>query len=297
MSISNQEKANILSQALPYIQKYAGKVVVIKYGGNAMVSEELRSAVMQDIVLLSLIGVRVVLVHGGGPEISETLSAMHIESRFVNGLRYTDETVAKVVQGVLAGKINKDLVYEINLSGGKAIGICGLDGGLLTAKKVDSEEDLGFVGEITKVNTQAIYELLDMGYIPVIGAVAGDKKGNVYNINADNAAASIAAALCAENITFLTDIRGLLRDKEDESTFISHVNINDVPSLAVQGIISGGMVPKVEGCVQAIRHGVKRAFVIDGRVPHAILIELLTKEGLGTMFTSQRMGESDYDTK
>lgn len=288
MNISNAEKAKILSQALPYLQKYTGKVVVIKYGGNAMTSEDLKDTVMEDIVLLSLVGIQVVLVHGGGPEISQTLAAMNIPSRFVDGLRYTDQETMRVVQMVLAGGVNKDLVHRLTLCGGKAIGICGLDGGLLEAKPMDHDKDLGCVGDITKVNVDLLREQLDRGYIPVVASVAGDQQGNVYNINADLAAAEIAAALQAENISLMTDIRGLLVDREDESTLLSHVNINEVPSLISRGILSGGMIPKIQGCVAAIRKGVSRAFIIDGRVPHALLIEFFTQEGLGTMLSLNR---------
>lgn len=280
----NAQVANVLIQALPYIQKYFGKIIVIKYGGNAMQSDELKQAVMSDIVLLSLIGIKVVLVHGGGPEISAALKQHGIESRFVGGLRYTDEESAKVVQMVMAGKINKDLVSLITRSGGKAIGLCGLDGGLITAKKLEGEADLGYVGEITQINASVIMDQLAGGYIPVISTIGGDKDGNVYNINADTAAAAIAGGLKAENLILLTDVRGLLTDKDDERTLISQVNISDVPSLVLDGIISGGMIPKVESCVLAVRQEVKKAFIIDGRIPHSILIEMMTNQGIGTMF-------------
>ena len=289
--LNNQIKAEVLSQALPYIKKYFGKIVVIKYGGNAMIDEELKKAVMEDIVLLSLIGVKVVLVHGGGPEITAMLDKMGLKSRFVNGLRYTDEETAKVVQMVLSGKINKDLVNMLGCSGGKAVGLCGLDSNLIEAKKLRSDADLGYVGEITQVNSDVILSQLEQGYIPVIATVAGDKDGNVYNINADTAAAAIASQLGAENLTLMTDIRGLLRDKDDESTLIPEVHISDVPILVNDGIISGGMVPKIESCVQAIRRGVKRSVIIDGRISHSILVELLTDAGVGTMFTSIRVDE------
>lgn len=285
-NITNQMKAEILSQALPYIQNYFGKIVVIKYGGNAMTNPTLKQAVMDDVILLSLIGVKVVLVHGGGPEITETLDKMGIESRFVNGLRYTDRETAKVVQMVLAGKTNKDLVNLLCLSGGKAIGLCGLDCGLISAKKINSAEDLGFVGEITKINTDIILSQLEQGFIPVIATVGSDEEGNIYNINADTAAAKIASSLGAENLTLMTDTRGLLEDKADEETLISEVNISDVPTLIHRGIISEGMIPKIESCVDSIRQGVKKTFIIDGRIPHSILIELLTNEGIGTMFYS-----------
>ncbi|MCL2579125.1 MAG: acetylglutamate kinase [Oscillospiraceae bacterium] len=284
IDIDNKTVANVLIQALPYIQKYFGKVVVIKYGGNAMQSDELKQAVMSDVVLLSLIGIKVVLVHGGGPEISATLGQMNMESRFVNGLRYTDEETAKVVQMVLAGKTNKDLVGLLTRNGGKAIGLCGLDGGLITAKKMGGDVDLGYVGEITEVNASVIHDQLAGGYIPVISTVGGDSEGNVYNINADTAAAAVAGALKAETLILMTDVAGLLTDRSDESTLIHQVNISDVPALIRDGIISGGMIPKIESCVLAVRQEVKKAFIIDGRIPHSILIELMTNEGIGTMF-------------
>lgn len=289
MTLSNADKANVLVQALPYIQKYFGKVVVIKYGGNAMIDEELKQAVMDDIVLLSLIGIKVVLVHGGGPEITETLTSMGIESRFVNGLRYTDEETVKVVQMVLAGKTNKDLVYRLGRSGGKAVGICGLDGQMIRATKLDDE--LGYVGEIQRIDPEVILDQLNSGYIPVIATVGCDDEGNVYNINADTAAARIASELKAENLILMTDIRGLLKDKDDDSTLISQVSISDVPALIREGIISGGMIPKIDSCVESIRRGVRKAFIIDGRIPHSILIEMMTNEGIGTMFSTKRKSE------
>ena len=280
----NMAVADVLMQALPYIQKYFGKIVVVKYGGHAMQSDELKNAVMKDIVLLSLIGIKVVLVHGGGPEINATLSAMNIPTRFVDGLRYTDLETVDVVQMVMSGKINKGLVGLLTRSGGKAIGLSGMDGGLIQAKKMKSKVDLGYVGDVTAVNTEVIFDQLDKGYIPVISSVGGDSEGNPYNINADSAAAAIAGALKAENLILMTDVRGLLRDKNDESTLIPQVNISQVPALVNDGIISGGMIPKVESCVLAVRQEVKRAFIIDGRIPHSILIEMMTNEGIGTMF-------------
>lgn len=285
--ISNALKASVLIDALPYIQKYFGQVVVIKYGGNAMVDENLKQAVMDDLVLLSLIGVKVVLVHGGGPEITATMSAMGIESRFVGGLRYTDAETVKVVQMVLAGKTNKDLVYRLECSRGKAVGICGLDGRMIRAKKLEGEQDLGYVGEIVDVDTSVILHQLEGGYIPVIATLGCDEAGNVYNINADTAAARIASELGARNLILMTDTRGLLRDKDDEDTLIPYVHISEVPSLINQGIISGGMIPKIDSCVEAVRRGVRRAFIIDGRIPHSILIEMLTNEGIGTMFANR----------
>lgn len=284
MHIPNSEKAIVLAEALPYIQKYYNKIVVVKYGGNAMVNEELKAAVMSDIVLLSLIGIRVVLVHGGGPEITATLNAMGKESRFVKGLRYTDEETLQVVQMVLCGKTNKDLVSLLQQNGGQAMGMCGIDGKMLLCKKMQGEEDIGFVGDIVKVNPKPILDVLENGYIPVIGTVGVGEDGQAYNINADSAAACIAAELHAENMISMTDVRGLLRDKEDESTLISEVHVSDVPGLIRQGIVAGGMIPKVDCCVEAVRRGVKRAFIIDGRVKHSILVEMMTDEGIGTMF-------------
>ncbi|HIT08984.1 MAG TPA: acetylglutamate kinase [Candidatus Merdivicinus faecavium] len=283
-NISNFVKAQILNDALPYIQKYHNKIVVVKYGGNAMTSEELKNAVMSDMVLLSLVGIKTVLVHGGGPEISEMLKRVGIVSRFVGGLRYTDAETAEIVRMVLAGKINKALVSLLESHGGRALGLCGSDGGMLKVKKLEAEEDLGFVGEITGVNVAPITDALDKGYIPVIATVATDRDGQVYNINADTAAAQIAAALGAESLILMTDIRGLLRDKDDESTLIPEVQVSEVPSLIRQGIISGGMIPKIECCVEAVRRGVAKTFIIDGRIPHAILIEILSNEGVGTLF-------------
>lgn len=280
--LSNAQRAKVLIHALPYIQQYTNKIVVIKYGGNAMVSEILKEAVMRDIVLLSLIGIKVVLVHGGGPEISQTLSQMGIKSEFVNGLRVTDEQTAQVVQMVLAGKINKSLVGLINNIGGKAIGLCGMDAGMIKAKKLDPK--LGFVGKITTVNPQPIIDLLEKGYIPVVSTIGCDDKGNTYNINADTAAAAIAGVLKAQSLISMTDIEGILRDKDDAGSLISTINVSEAPQLIKEGIISGGMIPKVECCIEAIRRGVEKVFIIDGRIEHAILIEMLTDEGIGTMF-------------
>lgn len=281
-SMTNAQKAEVLISALPYIQKYYNKTVVVKYGGNAMINEDLKRAVMGDVVLLSLIGVRVVLVHGGGPEITEMLTKINKKTEFIDGLRVTDKETAEIVQMVLAGKINKNLVGLIQNLGGKAVGLSGIDGHMLKAKKLD--EKLGFVGEITDINTQPITDLLDRGYIPVISTVGYDSEDNVYNINADTAAARIAAALGAESLISMTDIRGILRDKDDENSLIRVINVSEVPSLMRSGIISGGMIPKVECCTEAVRRGVKKVFIIDGRVPHSIIIEMLTDEGIGTMF-------------
>ena len=283
MEISNLARAQVLIQALPYIQQYTGKTVVIKYGGNAMVDEGLKKAVMSDMILLSLVGIHVVLVHGGGPEINDMLSRVGKESRFVNGLRYTDEETAEIVQMVLAGKVNKALVQLIQSGGGRAIGLCGLDDGLIRAKR-RRDPDIGMVGEITSINVSLINDTLGLGYMPVIATVAGGEDNAVYNINADTAAARIAAELGAQKLILMTDIRGLLEDKEDEETLIPVVHVSEVPMLKNQGIISGGMIPKIDCCVEAVRRGVRRAHIIDGRIPHSILIEMLTDEGIGTMF-------------
>ncbi|MDF1496058.1 acetylglutamate kinase [Caproiciproducens sp. CPB-2] len=284
MDISNADRARVLVQALPYIQKYAGKTVVVKYGGNAMVNEDLKDAVMSDIVLMQLVGINVVLVHGGGPEISAMLKKIGKESRFVGGLRVTDAETVDVVQMVLAGKVNKDLVQLLERHNGRAIGLCGLDGGMMKAKKLAAGEDLGFVGEITEVNTEIVSQTTANGYVPIVATVAGGENGEVYNINADIAAARIAAEMGAIKLILMTDIKGLLSDKEDESTLIPVVNVSDVPKLQNQGIISGGMIPKIDCCVEAVRRGVSRAHIIDGRIPHSILIELFSDEGIGTMF-------------
>ena len=283
MEITNADRAKVLVQALPYIQQYYGQTIVIKYGGNAMINEELKQAVMSDIVLMQLIGVNVVLVHGGGPEISAMLKKTGKESRFVNGLRYTDEETMDIVQMVLAGKVNKDLVQLLQRNSGRAVGLCGMDGGMLRAEKMTASEDLGYVGEIIDVNTQVIEDAMDKGYIPVISTVASGVDGHAYNINADIAAAHIAAKLNAKKLILMTDVRGLLRDRDDESTLIPVVNVSSVPKLKHDGIISGGMIPKIQCCVEAVRSGVKRAHIIDGRIAHSILIELLTDEGIGTM--------------
>ena len=283
--ISNKLRAEILMDALPYIQKYNNKIVVVKYGGNAMTSEALKDAVMADIVLLSLIGIKVVLVHGGGPEINEQLQKIGKKSHFVDGLRYTDQETMDVVQMVLAGKVNKNLVAHLEKSGGKAIGLCGIDGSMIQAEKKRSSVDLGFVGKIVNVDATPIINALDQGYIPVISTIGIGEDKQTYNINADTAAAKIAATLQAENLILMSDIKGVLRDQSDENTLIPLVQVSEVPSLVKQGIISGGMIPKIECCVEAIRRGVKRSIIIDGRTPHSILIELLSKEGIGTMFS------------
>ena len=280
--ITNAQRADILIQALPYIKEYYNKILVVKYGGNAMINEELKEAVMGDIVLLSLIGVKVVLVHGGGPEIAELLTKIGKKSEFVNGLRVTDRETVDVVQMVLAGKVNKNLVNLLENKGGKAIGLCGIDGHMIQAEKQD--ERLGYVGEITKVNVAPILDVLEKGYIPVVSTVGCDSEGNTYNINADTAAARIAGELKAESFISMTDIAGILRNKDDDSTLISEIPVSDAPKLMREGVISGGMIPKVNCCIEAIRRGVRKVFIIDGRISHAILIETLTDEGIGTMF-------------
>lgn len=277
------QKAEILSQALPYIQKYTGKTVVVKYGGNAMTNSELKAAVMGDIVLLSCIGIKIVLVHGGGPEITTLLKKIGKESKFINGLRYTDEETRDVAQMVLAGKLNKDLVAQINAQGGRAIGLCGVDGGMLTVEKMQDEVDYGFVGEMTAVNPKPITDLLDAGYIPVITSIGADENGVTYNINADTMACYVASALNAENIILMTDIRGLLMDKNDENTLIPKISPSEVPALIESGVIAGGMIPKIQCCLDTLSNGVSKAAIIDGRIVHAILIEMLSDEGIGTM--------------
>ncbi|MGN0596807.1 MAG: acetylglutamate kinase [Ruminiclostridium sp.] len=281
MKVDNEQRAAILSDALPYIQEYYNKVVVVKYGGNAMTNETLKQAVMSDIVLLSTIGIKIVLVHGGGPEINAMLKKTGKESRFVNGLRYTDEETVDIVQMVLCGKVNKDLVELLHMNNGKAMGLCGLDAHMIEAEQLDPE--LGLVGEITHINPEVINTALENGYIPVISTVAAGKDGTVYNINADTAAARIAAEMGASNLILMTDIKGLLRDKDNDETLIHTVGVSEVPYLKKQGIISGGMIPKIDCCVEAVRRGVKKTNIIDGRIPHSILIELLTNEGAGTM--------------
>lgn len=281
MQIDYDVRANVMIEALPYLQKYNNKVVVVKYGGNAMTNDKLKHAVMEDIVMLSTVGIKVVLVHGGGPEINDMLKRVGKESKFVNGLRYTDEETVDIVQMVLAGKVNKDLVSMLESHGGTAIGLCGLDGNMIEAEQLDP--NLGYVGEITEVDPKIIQNALDNGYIPVISTIGRGKNGTVYNINADTAAARIAAEMGAPSLILLTDIKGLLEDKDDENTIIRTVGVSEVPFLKKQGIITGGMIPKIDCCVEAVRRGVKQANIIDGRIPHSILIELLTDLGAGTM--------------
>lgn len=282
MDISN--RAKVLIQAMPYIKKYSGETIVVKYGGNAMINEKLKKDVMSDIVLMQLVGINVVLVHGGGPEISAMLEKTGKESQFKNGLRVTDQETIDIVQMVLAGKVNKSLVQLLQARGGKALGLCGLDGRMLMAEKLIAGDDLGFVGEIKEVNPGVITDAVAGGYVPIIATVAGGYDGNVYNINADLAAAQIAAKIGAKKLILMTDIRGLLRDVKDENSLISVVNVSEVPSLKRDGIISGGMIPKIDCCVEAVRNGVNRAHIIDGRIDHSILLELFSDDGIGTMF-------------
>lgn len=283
-NITNKLRSQILIDALPYIQKYHDKIIVVKYGGNAMTNDYLKEAVMSDIVLLTEVGIKVVLVHGGGPEINAMLKKVGIESKFIGGLRYTDKDTIDIVKMVLTGKVNKELVSALQLHGGKALGLCGCDGQMIIAEKLQGDVDLGYVGEIKKVTTKPILDALNNGYVPIISTVATSENGQAYNINADTAAARIASCLRAENLILMTDIAGLLQDKDDDSTLIPTVNVSEVPYLKKAGIISGGMIPKIDCCVEAVRRGVKKTSIIDGRVPHSILIELLTNEGIGTQF-------------
>ncbi len=285
MKVSNLERAKILVHALPYIQEYTGKVVVVKYGGNAMINDNLKDKVMRDIILMNLVGIKVVLVHGGGPEITEMLDKVGKKSQFKNGLRVTDKETVDIALMVLTGKVNKGLVNLIEVKGGKALGISGIDGHLIEAKPKSA--DLGYVGEITAVNVEPINDLLEKGYIPVVSTIGCDAEGNVYNINADTAAAAIAGKLNAESLISMTDIPGILRDKDDPTTLIPTINFREAAAYIEDGTISGGMLPKVECCINAIKWGVKKVFIIDGTVPHAILMETLTDEGIGTMFTEE----------
>ena len=280
-----QFRASVLIEALPYIQDYNGKVVVIKYGGNAMINQDLKMSVMRDIVLLRLIGVKVVLVHGGGPEISEMLKKIGKQSVFIDGLRYTDEETAEVVRMVLAGKINKSLVNILESIGGKALGLCGIDGHMMKCCK--ENEKLGYVGKIVEMDTKVITDTLNAGYIPVVSTVGYDDDGHIYNVNADTASAVIAGALGATSLILMTDIAGVLRDKNDENSLIEKIYVSEIPSLVKQGIISGGMIPKIDCCREAIRRGVKKVFIIDGRIAHSILVETLSDRGIGTMFVNE----------
>ena len=285
MNLTNAERAEVLTQALPYIKRYNGEIVVVKYGGNAMINEQLKQQVMEDIVLLWLIGVKVVLVHGGGPEINDLMDRLGKKPQFVDGLRVTDKETVDIVQMVLAGKVNKTLVNLLEMKGGKAMGISGMDGCLIEAEIKD--ERLGYVGRVTNVNIEPINDLLEKGYIPVVSTIGCDKEGNAYNINGDTAAAYIAGALGAERLIMMTDIDGILRDRHDPSTLISEVTLDDIKNLCDEGIISGGMIPKVDCCVEAIHKGVKNVIIMDGRVPHSILMEILTDEGAGTMVKAE----------
>ena len=286
-NLSNADRAEVLTSALPYIKRYNGKTVVVKYGGNAMVNESLKLQVMEDIVLLHLIGVRVVLVHGGGPEISGMMTRLGKKPEFIDGLRVTDRETVDIVQMVLSGKVNKSLVNLLENRGGKAVGLSGIDGRLIEAGMKD--ERLGYVGEITDINIGPVTDLLEKGYIPVISSVGCDRHGNVYNINGDTAAARIAGALEAERLIMMTDIAGILRDKNDLSTLIPEISVEEAGELYGEGAISGGMIPKVECCIEAIRMGVKHVIIMDGRVPHSILMELLTDEGAGTMISPEKI--------
>lgn len=282
--LTNETKVQVISDALPYIQQYAGKIIVVKYGGNAMINEELKNAVISDIVLLSLVGVKVVLVHGGGPEINDMLKSVGKEGRFVDGLRYTDEETMDIVQMVLCGKINKNLVSMIEATGGRAMGMCGLDGNMMTAEKLEKDgKEWGYVGEITNVDPQPILDCMEKGYIPVIATVAQGEDGHAYNINADTAAAKIAAAVGSAKLILLTDVKGLLRDVKDENSLIHSVQVSEVPKLVKDGVIQGGMIPKIDCCVESVRRGVPQANIIDGRIPHSVLLEVFTHEGTGTM--------------
>ena len=282
--MNHKEHANILIQALPYIQDLYGKIVIVKYGGNAMISEELRETVINDIILMKCIGIEPIVVHGGGPDISNFLDKIGQKSKFINGLRYTDENTMDIVQMVLGGKVNKNLVKLIETSGGKALGICGIDGGLLKAKKLISDVDLGYVGEITSVNTDILKTALASGYIPVVGSVAlGEDDDHLYNINADTCASKIAAALKAEKLILLTDVPGVMVDPSDKNSLISILRLHEIPKLSRDNVIKGGMIPKIDCCVEAVRMGVKKAHIIDGRIPHSIILEVLSNEGIGTM--------------
>ena len=286
---SNAQRAEVLTQALPYIQQYNGKIVVVKYGGNAMINEQLKEQVMEDIVLLHLVGVKAVLVHGGGPEISELMTRLGKKTEFVDGLRVTDKEAVEIVQMVLAGKVNKSLVNLLEMKGGKAMGISGMDGRLIEAKMRNAS--LGYVGSITNVNIEPVTDLLEKGYIPVVSTLGCDRDGNTYNINGDTAAAFIAGALGAERLIMMTDIAGILRDRDNADTLIPLITVDEAVELFRQGVISGGMIPKVDCCIDAINRGVKKVIIMDGRVPHSILMEILTDEGAGTMFVGENNGE------
>lgn len=282
--ISNKDKAYILNQALPYIQKYQHKVVVVKYGGSVMENPQLKESVMSDIALLSTLGIRVVVVHGGGKDITEMLNRVGKESKFVNGLRYTDKETAEIARMVLAGKVNKELVGILNRQGGQSLGICGVDGNMFKIKKYESDVDLGFVGDVEEVDSNLLESIISNKYVPIVATIGCDKDGNIYNINADTAAAKIAESLQAETLIFMTDTPGLLRNKDDESTLIQRIKVHDLDKLLEDGTISGGMIPKVKHCINAVQNGVKRVFIMDGRIPHSMIIQMFTDEGIGTMF-------------
>ena len=282
--MDHSERAEILVHALPSIQKYRGKIIVIKYGGNAMISDELKETVINDIILMKCVGIQPVVVHGGGPAISDLLKRLNHKSEFINGLRYTDDVTIDVVQMVLGGKVNKDLVSLIEKFGGKALGLCGMDGSLIKAKKLEGDADLGYVGEITKVNTDILKTAMNSGYIPVVGSVAlGEDNDKPYNINADTCASKIASALKAEELILLTDVPGVMKDPKDPSSLIPSLRLHQIPKLCLEGVIKGGMIPKIDCCVEAVRMGVERSIILDGRIPHSILLELFTPEGAGTM--------------
>lgn len=284
LKVNHNERAEILVHALPYIQQYYGKTIVVKYGGNAMISDELRETVINDIILMKCVGIEPVVVHGGGPDISDFLNRLGEESKFINGLRYTDENTIDIVQMVLGGKVNKNLVSLIEKFGGKAIGLCGMDGSLLKAKKIEGTVDLGYVGEVTKVNTDVLKMAMNSGYIPVVGSVAlGEEDNKPYNINADICASKIAAALKAERLLLLTDVPGVMKDPSDPSSLLSVLRLHQIPKLCLEGVIKGGMIPKIDCCVEAVRMGVEKSTIIDGRIPHSILLELFSTEGIGTM--------------
>ncbi|MDU7441931.1 MAG: acetylglutamate kinase [Clostridium sp.] len=281
--MNHSERAEILVHELQYIQKYRGKTIVIKYGGNAMINDELKETVINDIILMKCVGIEPVVVHGGGPAISDLLNRLNHKSEFINGLRYTDDVTIEVVQMVLGGKVNKDLVSLIEKFGGKALGLCGMDGSLIKAKKIE-ESDLGYVGEVTEVNTDILKTAMNSGYIPVIGSVAlGEDDNKPYNINADTCASKIASALKAEELMLLTDVPGVMKDPSDASSLLSTLRLHQIPKLCLEGVIKGGMIPKIDCCVEAVRMGVERAIILDGRIPHSILLELFTPEGVGTM--------------
>lgn len=281
--MNHTERASVLVQALPYIQQYKGKTIVVKYGGNAMTSDELKTSVINDLVLMKCVGINVVVVHGGGPDISSYLKKINKESAFVNGLRYTDEETMEIVQMLLGGKVNKDIVKLVENSGGKAIGLSGMDGSMIKAKKIQGEIDLGYVGEITEINTDIITQAADSGYLPIIASIAVGDDNHAYNINADTCAAKIASALKAESLILLTDVPGVMQDPNDNSTLISELRLHDIPALEMSGVIKGGMIPKIQCCVESVRRGVKKAQIIDGRVPHSLILELFSTEGIGTM--------------